>query len=64
MTAPPPAGAPSRPADVDTGFWLWMAALSLLLVGQIVDVVTTATAADAAKAAGSKYLGILGIAFI
>jgi hypothetical protein len=64
VTAPPPAGARSRPADVDTGFWLWMAALSLLLVGQIVDVVTTATAADAAKAAGSKYLGILGIAFI
>ena len=64
MRAQPPTGAPSRPTDVDTGFWLWLAALSLLLIGQIVDVVTTATATDAAKAVGSKYLGLLGIVFI
>ncbi len=28
---------PSRPADVDTGFWLWLVALTLLLIGYIVD---------------------------
>lgn len=25
----------TRPADVDTGFWLWMTALPLLMIGQI-----------------------------
>lgn len=29
-----------RPADVDTGFWLWATALPLLLIGQISDAVT------------------------
>ena len=46
MTAPPPAGAESRPADVDTGFWLWVAALPLLLIGQLVDAYAAAQAAD------------------
>ena len=25
----------TRPADVDTGFWLWLAALPLLMIGQV-----------------------------
>ncbi|WP_293308419.1 hypothetical protein [Mycolicibacterium sp.] len=25
----------TRPADVDTGFWLWLTALPLLMIGQI-----------------------------
>lgn len=29
-----------RPVDVDTGFWLWMAALPLMVIGQIIDAVT------------------------
>ncbi|OBB37930.1 hypothetical protein [Mycobacterium sp. 852002-51961_SCH5331710] len=38
-----PAGQPSRepgtrPDDVDTGFWLWVASLPLLTVGHIVDL--------------------------
>ncbi|WP_059015683.1 hypothetical protein [Mycobacterium sp. M26] len=37
MTPQPPAGAPARPADVDTGFWLWLVALVLMLIGYIVD---------------------------
>lgn len=37
MTPPPPAGVPARPADVDTGFWLWLIALVLMLIGYIVD---------------------------
>lgn len=40
MTPQPPAGAPARPADVDTGFWLWLVALVLLLIGYVVDAVT------------------------
>ena len=27
-----PTSAPPRPADVDTGFWLWVTALPLLLM--------------------------------
>lgn len=40
---PDPAGrtepAPgTRPDDVDTGFWLWVASLPLLIVGHVVDL--------------------------
>jgi hypothetical protein len=28
---------PTRPADVDTGFWLWVAALPLLVIGYLID---------------------------
>ena len=30
-----------RPLDVDTGFWLWLAALPLLMTGYVVDVVVS-----------------------
>jgi O-antigen/teichoic acid export membrane protein len=29
-----------RPEDVDTGFWLWTAALVLMVVGYLIDVLT------------------------
>jgi hypothetical protein len=37
----PPAGArpPDRPVDVDTGFWLWLVALPLMVVGYVADLV-------------------------
>jgi hypothetical protein len=43
-STPPPA-KPSRPADVDTGFWLWLAAVPLMVIGQFADgyVVSRAT---------------------
>ena len=47
MSTSPPTGAPARPADVDTGFWLWLAALPLLIVGQVVDIYVTATSTGA-----------------
>jgi hypothetical protein len=31
----------ARPLDVDTGFWLWVAALPLMVVGYVVDLVAT-----------------------
>lgn len=43
MTAQPPSATPTRPADVDTGFWLWMAALPLLIIGQIADIFVSTT---------------------
>ncbi|KUI44198.1 hypothetical protein AU197_02870 [Mycobacterium sp. IS-1590] len=36
---PPEPGA--RPDDVDTGFWLWVVALVLLVVGQVVDLLVS-----------------------
>ncbi|ABM11686.1 MULTISPECIES: hypothetical protein [Mycolicibacterium] len=31
---------PGRPDDVDTAFWLWVAALPLLAIGYVVDLLT------------------------
>lgn len=58
MTAPPPgqppvappAGTPPRPVDVDTGFWLWLVAVVLMVIGQLAD------SSVAAKAANSTVL--------
>lgn len=50
MSAQPTSTTPSRPADVDTGFWLWLAALPLLIIGQIVDIYFTATTTGATMA--------------
>jgi hypothetical protein len=33
---PPP---PARPVDVDTGFWLWLVAVPLMVVGYVADMV-------------------------
>lgn len=41
----PPPAAPVRPMDVDTAFWLWLAAVPLMVIGQFADgyVVSRAT---------------------
>lgn len=39
------AEAPTRPEDVDTGFWLWVTALPLLSAGYLVDAATAPAAA-------------------
>lgn len=57
MTLPPPATAPQRPADVDTGFWLWLAAVPLMVIGQLADAYV------AAEAAGSSSI-FVATAFI
>ena len=42
MTEPTPTTTePTRPVDVDTGFWLWLAALPLMVIGCVVDLVVT-----------------------
>ncbi len=33
--------ADARPQDVDTAFWLWVAALPLMVIGYVVDLVGT-----------------------
>ena len=37
-----PAKTPPRPEDVETGFWLWLISLPLLLTGYLVDAFTAA----------------------
>jgi len=37
--ARPPGSSPARPPDVDTGFWLWIASLPLMVAGYVIDVV-------------------------
>jgi len=58
VSVQPASSTPSRPADVDTGFWLWLAALPLLIIGQIVDIYFTATTTGASMA-----VGVLSTAF-
>ncbi|MCH9729440.1 MAG: hypothetical protein K0U84_07155 [Actinomycetia bacterium] len=45
MTEPqatrPVGPSPARPPDVDTGFWLWVAALPLMVAGYIIDILTS-----------------------
>ena len=38
MTGPVQPEPPARPVDVDTGFWLWLAALPLMVVGYVADL--------------------------
>ena len=42
MTENSPTTEPHRPVDVDTGFWLWVAALPLMVIGYVVDIVVSA----------------------
>lgn len=37
MTSEPDA----RPLDVDTGFWLWLAALPMMVIGYVVDLIVS-----------------------
>lgn len=48
MTGPPTRPEPpaqsdphTRPTDVDTGFWLWAAALPLMVIGYVVDLLAS-----------------------
>jgi hypothetical protein len=46
VTGPVPPRPPepqTRPVDVDTGFWLWVAAMPLMVIGYIADTVGSST---------------------
>ena len=38
---PHPAQPQARPLDVDTGFWLWLAAVPLMVIGYVVDLIVS-----------------------
>jgi hypothetical protein len=40
---PEPPQPQTRPVDVDTGFWLWVAALPLMVIGYAADLVGSST---------------------
>ncbi|HKP43437.1 hypothetical protein [Mycobacterium sp.] len=40
-SAEPENDGRARPVDVDTGFWLWLAALPMLVIGYVVDLLAT-----------------------
>lgn len=44
-TPPESTGAPPRPHDVDTGFWLWLVAVPLMVIGQFADAYVAAQTA-------------------
>jgi hypothetical protein len=36
-----PTTEPDRPVDVETGFWLWVAALPVMVIGYVIDLAVT-----------------------
>ena len=66
MTGPhygPPPGQPvqdagpvTRPDDVDTGFWLWLVATTVMVIGYVVDLATLPVAGP-----GALVYGVSGI---
>lgn len=62
MTSPtPPQQPPNRPVDVDTGFWLWLVALPLMVVGYGADVVGSSNGRGSAPlyVAAALFTGVL-----
>jgi hypothetical protein len=58
----PPGPQPSaRPVDVDTGFWLWLVAVPLMVIGYGADVVGSANGRGSAPlyAAAGLFTGVL-----
>lgn len=62
-----PAGTPPppRPPDVDTGFWLWLVALPLLVIGYVVDLVVPRVDGPAGSAVtyavSGLFVGVLAV---
>jgi hypothetical protein len=54
-----PVAPGTRPEDVDTGFWLWVAALPLMVAGHLVDVLTTETGLPGPLVAGSVVFVVM-----
>lgn len=55
----PPAQT-ARPVDVDTGFWLWLAAVPLMVIGQLADgYVAAETAGSSNLFVASAFIAVI-----
>ena len=65
MTGPAGTGragtGTTRPSDVDTGFWLWLAALPLLLCGQLAEVFLAPTPTPVDRTMMAVISGFLAV---
>lgn len=61
MTGPVQHEPPARPTDVDTGFWLWVVALPLMVIGYVADIVGSANGHGATPllVASGLFTGVL-----
>jgi hypothetical protein len=64
VTGPVPPRPPepqTRPVDVDTGFWLWVVALPLMVIGYVADTVGSSTghASTLLYIASGLFTGVL-----
>lgn len=60
MTPPSsPEVPPVRPDDVDTGFWLWVIALPLMVAGFLTDVVSSPSGVAVIIAVASMFAVVL-----
>jgi MFS family permease len=50
---------PTRPPDVDTGFWLWVVALPLMVTGYLTDALTSPTGPAALRAAVGALVAVV-----
>jgi hypothetical protein len=73
VTAPlhgPPTGPPAetgpvtRPDDVDTGFWLWLVATTMMVIGYVVDLATLPTAGPSAVVYGVSGVFLFVVASV
>lgn len=56
------AGPIPRPEDVDTGFWLWIVATVLMLIGYVVDLATLPVNGPAAVVYGVSAIFLFVVA--
>lgn len=60
-----PAPRPEvRPEDVDTGFWLWMTALPLMVIGYVIDLTTARTSGATAAVYAVSGLFVVVVAAV
>lgn len=64
--AVPPPPRPERPHDVDTGFWLWLLAVPLMVAGQFADgyVVSRSTNTPAVLVTTAMLAVIVGVVVV
>ena len=58
---PESTGAPPRPHDVDTGFWLWLVAVPLMVIGQFADAYVAAQTAFVITVIGAVVVGFMAL---